>query len=610
MYEFWRKLGTQFSIAWLLKFPAGGLGPPDEPAEGQSFAQIMDHGCRRVTNKDGGLGLPNSLLYWHWFMCCVYVSAFFPLFFATTDTSLGGGWSYGSMVWISMVQKMFIFWYCWESLGLGVNHGPLHGKFSPPFTDWWYRFTPGVIKYNAPFMSWLPLPTRRTYLDWVVEVPLTYGFAISCLCSQVPSETPFMRALTLCALYEFIFDHGQHLHLYATQNLHVFVCMCFPVEQGQVAGMQLFISWFYACSGWCKIGPWFKYLNISNLLTAKFFVGMPWSHWFRRMVFKNYEKEEYEYTTFARVFSALCAVCETSGPLLCLYPYDWRVVYLGIFFFTAMHIFIIATLIVDVFCWNITDNITYVVLFVCYQTGFDYAGLRSMHPVMALWLLGHALYAIWGNMYPNHVVYVAAHRHAAGNFAMGVLMLKKDAAKKLDKLKAHASLPGILFPLGEEGASTWGGQWLGFYCVWCYFWFWNLPHRMLTTLMVDQIDKNSGDFRKDYHLINSVVFFDALVAHLRFDGLSHVKLVEEVGKVCGFDEGELTLVWAGAFPSYPFALWNRTASWKIIDSNRGLTKEGTYGVELLEDSRYQKPSDCAVANPYLGSYSPPTANKI
>merc|ERR1719265_839969 len=122
---------------------------------------------------------------------------------------------------------------------------------------------------------------------------------------------------------------------------------------------------------------------------------------------------------------------------------------------------------------------------------------------MAAWLIGHALYAIWGNMVPNHVVYVAAHRHAAGNFAMGVLVLKKDAAKKLEKLKAHASLPGVLYPLGEDNASTWTGQWLGFYCVWCYFWLWNLPHRMLTTLMVDHIDKKRDNFRKDYHLMNS-----------------------------------------------------------------------------------------------------------
>ena len=35
--------------------------------------------------------------------------------------------------------------------------------------------------------------------------------------------------------------------------------------------------------------------------------------------------------------------------------------------------------------------------------------------------------------------------------------------------------------------------------------------------------------------------FDALVAHLRFDGVSNVDLLPELGRVCGFDEGECTV---------------------------------------------------------------------
>lgn len=45
-------------------------------------------------------------------------------------------------------------------LGLGVISGPMHAKVNPPFQDWWYRFTVGSMKYNAPFMPCLPM--RRT----------------------------------------------------------------------------------------------------------------------------------------------------------------------------------------------------------------------------------------------------------------------------------------------------------------------------------------------------------------------------------------------------------------------------------------------------------------
>ena len=37
----------------------------------------------------------------------------------------------------------------------------------------------------------------------------------------------------------------------------------------------------------CKIGPWFKYLNVSNLWSAKYMVSMPWSDWYRRVMYKG-----------------------------------------------------------------------------------------------------------------------------------------------------------------------------------------------------------------------------------------------------------------------------------------------------------------------------------
>ena len=138
--------------------------------------------------------------------------------------------------------------------------GPLHAKMSPPFQDWWYRLTPGTMKYNAPFLAWLNLPATRNYLDVLVEGVLTYVFGIYALLQ--PEVTPsVMYPITMCALYEFLFDYGQHLHDYGTQNLHVFVCCCFNSTTanssgygGQLAGIQLFLNFFYFCSGFCKLG--------------------------------------------------------------------------------------------------------------------------------------------------------------------------------------------------------------------------------------------------------------------------------------------------------------------------------------------------------------------
>ena len=100
----------------------------------------------------------------------------------------------------------------------------------------------------------------------------------------------------------------------------------------------------------------------------------------------------------------------------------------------------------------------------------------------------------------------------------------------------------------------------------------------------------------DYYLIHSVLFFDSLVAHLRFDGLSNFKLVQYLGQVCDFEEGECRLAWAGAFPSFlttPF-LGPPSASWAIVDAKVGPVKEGTYKATDVID--WQKPSDLHKTN--------------
>mmetsp|Transcript_78338 Transcript_78338/g.242903 ORF Transcript_78338/g.242903 Transcript_78338/m.242903 type:complete len:628 (+) Transcript_78338:41-1924(+) len=585
----WRAAGTSFNVLWLLKYMSGGLPPPD--AEGsKSFLQVSDIGVKRIADAKGGLGIPNSFLYWHWSMVVVFLAAFSGVFCLTTPSASLGEfpWPAGAAMWVVLVQKLMIFWYGWEALGLGVLHGPLHAKMAPPFADWWYRWTPGTIKYNAPFMPCLT--STRNYLDVLVEGVLTYAFIAGCLCSEMPSESCWMVPLTSCAVYEFVFDYGQHMHTYGTQNLHTFVCMCFSLEQGQVVGIQLFVTWFYLCSGWCKLGPWFKHLNTANLMSAKYMVGKPWSQRYRKLMFTGHDSDDYHLTRFAAVFGYVCAVLEVLGPLLCLST-DPHVVVLGIVILACMHLYIISTLIVDVFTWNFVDMIWYVILFGLYRTGFDWNALPRMHPLLAAWLGVHVLYAIYGNLVPNHVPYVVAHRHAAGNFSQGVLCVKKTAAAKLAKLRAHAGLPSQ-----QPG---WAGEWLAFHAVWAYFWLWNLPSKMLAPLVVDILGSGApadGMFHSsgEYLLLHSVLFFDALIAHVRFDGLSSVNLVGEVGRVCGFEEGECVLAWVGAFPSFPASLLTAPkASWKIVDSKAGTVKEGVVSVAALEDPEYKKPSDCS-----------------
>ncbi|EOD17111.1 hypothetical protein EMIHUDRAFT_244412 [Emiliania huxleyi CCMP1516] len=541
----WDRVLASLDISWLTRFPAGGLPPIPQPEE-SSFLGVLDASVRRVVDPSGGLGVPNSFFAWHWGMVPLYGVLFSATFVATTPAVLEPDTSFP---WLTLVQKLFIWFNAWEALGLGVEHGPLHNKLNPPFQDWWYRLTPGTIKYAGPAGHWSFLSMRRSRLDCLVEGVLTHVFTWRCLLA--PEVSPeLVWPLAACGVYELLFDYGQHMHTYGTQNLHLFVCMCFPVERGQVVGMQLFLTLLYIGSGFCKLGPTFPHMFTMNLASAKFMVGVPWARWFRRLTFKAHDAEPPDFgkTAFAWWLANGAAMVEFSVPFL-LYTRNSLAVALSIFTFQCMHVFIIATLIIDVFCWNFTDAVGYYVLYGQLSTGIDLEAPPGM--------------------------------------GYGVLVVRKSAVHKLRRLTLHAGTRPALVP-----GADWAGDWYGFYLFAAYTW------TLLPALVVEAMGEAapsdgllhaSGDFA----LFHSALFFDAVVAHLRFDGLSSLRLTEELGRACGFAPGECRLCWAGAFPSFLLPPGGRpaTASWKIVDAAEGVLRQGSYDAATIDDPRYAKPSD-------------------
>jgi len=269
-------------------------------------------------------------------------------------------------------------------------------------------------------------------------------------------------------------------------------------------------------------------------------------------------------------------------------------VIVGLLLFLAMHIYIISTLIVDVFVWNFVDAVYYVVMFGILRTGFDWAALSTMSPYLMAWIGAHVLYTIYGNFVPSHVPYIVAHRHAAGNFAQGMLFIKFEAVGKLFGFAgkaAHPGLPSAVDPFNAVGMK-WFGQWLAVHALIAYFWLWNMPSRMLVPVMHSWLQSQNKKYG-DYVMIHSVLLFDALCAHVRFDGLSSVQMTEVLGERCGFEKGDCVLCWVGAFQAFPIqACSNATAKWKIVDSKTGIIKEGLMSVTECENENYKRPSDC------------------
>lgn len=524
----------------------------------------------RTHDPQGGPGIAWAVWLWHWGLVLVFLGTFFGAFAPRWD--------------MDMVQKLMIFHYVWEALGLGALHGPLHGKLSPPFISWWYRLTPGTLKYNHPWLSRF-LPSTRSYLDVLVESLLTLVFAGRCL--MAPSVTPdLVFPLAMCALYEFIFDFGQHMHTYGTQHLHCFVCMCFTVEQGQAVGMQIFLTGFYVFAGWGKVGPWFKYMNTEFLLGAKFNVGTPWAAGLRRLLLRTGDSRP---STAAEWAALVCAGLETLGPVLCLSNRP-ALVYVGIGIVVLMHVYIVLAANFDVYAWNVADSIWYTLLFGVLHVGFDWEGLTSMHPALALWLIAHFAFAAFGHIYPDHVPYVVSHRHAAGNFSQGVLIIKASAAHKLRRLTAHGDMPS------KQG---WVSEWFSFYGFLSSMWAANLPNKLLTPLLLEILVDRSPD---EVLLLHASWFFSDITGGLRADALHTLQLLEPVSKICGFEPGECMLVWVGSFPSFPVC--RPAVSWRVLDGGRML-KQGKCDCAALEAVDVRMPSQCTKLLSLLDSRQKP-----
>lgn len=345
------------------------------------------------------------------------------------------------------------------------------------------------------------------------------------------------------------------------------------------------------------MGPTFQYMFSSNLLTAKFMVDVSWARPFRDWLFTDVSGQDYRLKPAAWYLATTAAFIEMMLPVLTWFKVPGLPEF-SAFLLLGMHIFIVSTLIIDVFVWNVVDATIYTILFTMIEKGVNWESAAKMDPLLIVWLCAHTLYVAYGHIFVDRVPYVIAHRHAAGNWSQGVMVIRKSALSKLSKLKMHAGIP-----TQDKLPPGWAGEWFSFFAFGAYTWNWNLPSRMLPALVMDTMgDKAPTDgmyhSSGDYWLIHSVLFFDALVAHLRFDGLSNLDLVRELGKVCEFDKGECQLCWVGAFPSFIIHLIGVTprASWKIVDSKVGIVKEGTFTVRDVMSSEYKKPSDLSKTN--------------
>ncbi len=185
---------------------------------------------------------------------------------------------------------------------------------------------------------------------------------------------------------------------------------CFPVAQGQVAGLQIVSLSLILGAALIKFGPWFKYLNSLTWLTAPCFIR---SGWWRRASFvaPGGSPPDWSHTAFAQAQADLFAFLVLLGPLLYLLAPVLLAadraplaVYVGLSVQVGMHVYICVSgfgLHVDVNVWNLASGLYAVLLFGFVRTGFDWPGLRAMHPALLAYMLLWNSYVVFGFVCPD-----------------------------------------------------------------------------------------------------------------------------------------------------------------------------------------------------------------
>ena len=113
----WRNLGTQFDISSIYAVSRGARFPPDEATvKGKDLLLKTDVGAAHILDANVGLGINYAVMAWHWAMVLVFMVIYFGIAALTTPMHEG-------IPWLTLVQKLLVFWNMWEALGLGVLSG-------------------------------------------------------------------------------------------------------------------------------------------------------------------------------------------------------------------------------------------------------------------------------------------------------------------------------------------------------------------------------------------------------------------------------------------------------------------------------------------------------
>ena len=502
-----------------------------------------------------GFGTPTAVYLLYLFKLVLFSLG--ALLVISTTPGIGGLGDFGDW-WTEPIvfQKLVVWTLLWEVLGIGSGSMPLTFRFAPPVGGFLYWLRPGTIRL-APWPSRVPLTagTRRT----IVDVALYVGVLASSVYLLL-DDGPLLGTTAIAVLLAPLVALGLRdkvPFLAARPEVYGFmlVVSLFGAENFIVAWQIIFFCiWWGAASS--KLNRHFPYV-VSVMIS-----NTPWnpSRRAKARLWRNHP-EDVRPGPVATYSAHLGTVIEFGLPLVLILSGGGTIGTIAVAGMVIFHVHILSTFPLGVpLEWNIF--MIFGVLFLFGEYGDVPLSTLDDPLLMAILLIGGVGIPVLGNLRPDLVSFLPSMRYYAGNWATSQWLFRKDGAEDKFDERLDKPAPVVVKQLaklyGDELAEFMLYKGLAFRAM-------HSHGRALNGLLPRAVDDVAG-----YH-IREGEFVAGVATGWNFgDGHFHdERLLAAVQEQCGFEEGELRIVYLESQP-----VQVQRQHYRIYDAATGLVEEG------------------------------------
>lgn len=498
--------------------------------------------------------------------------------------------------------RFLVYSSMWESFGMGCGSGPSTGKFLPPVLTSFFHF---VYMGTPKIPAMKRLGTRRGILDVVLfslylnySCKLAFSTAAEINVNELQVWLVVYVCLAICDQVFFLASRGEIMGSMMVATGLVLLSSS-PDDDVQVKrairSIQLLV-WFWA--GVSKHGEWWCY--VMPVMTACNPFLKPLPHSIKLAMFKDWPRS-LEPSVLARRVALMGFAAEFFFPA-CLAVGGPVAGWIGFSLAVGFHLFILAqipmgaplewnvfTIVLTVYAFTSSTNVftscrdivvmgdqRWSVEQAKLIGGLEFPGLvlPTSFTVCAYILIAHVVLPLYGNLHPERISFLLAHRYYAGNWPTTCWLVKRSALGKLKRIWAFSSLPHdqLACLYLEESLEQLE------YRALCGRMM-HLNSRALLKLLPLAVDaeEDSAEKLDEYLIIEGELFAGTTLGWCFGDGhLCGEALLREIQSRCDFQAEELKHI-----SIEPFPLFGNELTWAIRNEQCQILQAGKFTSKQL-----------------------------